>query len=125
MSARPGWLQYMDSFADYLARIPDGVPDEIKVAVIDDGIDGFEGRIADRIHSGMSFCRYSDIGNLMNAYFVPSGAHGTAMASLICRVFPRAKLLVARLDEYRQPETGKRVITARSAIEVRRSGSFI
>lgn len=111
----------MDSFADYLARIPDEVPDEIKVAVID----GFEGLIADRIHSGMSFCRYSDIGNLMNAYFVPSGAHGTTMASLICRVFPRAKLLVARLDEYRQPETGKRVITARSAIEVRRSGSFI
>lgn len=110
----------MDTFADYLAGIPGEVPDEIKVAVIDDGIDGFEERIANWIHSGTSFCRYSDVGNLMNAYFVTSGAHGTTMASLICRVFPKARLLVARLDEYRQPETGKRVITARSAIEVRR-----
>ena len=109
----------MDSFADYLANIPSAVADEIKVAVIDDGIDGFEGTIADRIHSGMSFCRYSDVGNLTNAYFVPSGAHGTTMANLIYRVFPRVKFLVARLDEYRQPETGKRVITARSAIDVR------
>ncbi|KAL2862237.1 peptidase S8/S53 domain-containing protein [Aspergillus lucknowensis] len=106
----------MDSFADYLVCINERVKDEIKVAVIDDGINGFDKRIADRIDPGVSFCRYSDA-NLMNAYFVPSGGHGTTMSSLICRVFPKAKLLIARLDEYRQPETGKRVITARSATE--------
>jgi hypothetical protein len=116
------WLQHMDSVADYVATIGQNVKEDIKVAVIDDGIDGFQENITDNIVSGISFCRYSDSGNLMNAYYVPSGGHGTMMASLICRLCPQVKLFVARLEEYKAP-FNKRHITARSAAEVREPGT--
>jgi len=110
------WLKHMDAFAEYLFRIPDNVQDAIRVAVIDDGFDGFQEDYTDNVVSGVSFCRYSDTNSLMNAYYVPSGRHGTIMASLICRVCPLAKLYVARLDEYKI-SGGKRRITAQSAAD--------
>jgi hypothetical protein len=108
----------MDSFADYIAGITEKPQEQIRVAVIDDGVDGFQEQIAENIIAGASFCRYSDGGDLMNAYYVPSGGHGTMMASLVCRVCPHAKLLIARLDEYKG-QNNKRFITARSAAMVR------
>ena len=113
----------MDTFADYVAGIEDGVENDIKVAVIDDGFDGFQEDYTDNVVAGVSFCRYSDTDSLMNAYYVPSGSHGTMMASLICRVCPHVKLYVARLDEYKT-SIGKRHITARSAADVREIVSY-
>ena len=46
-----------------------------------------------------------------------SGGHGTVMASLICRVFPKAQLYVVKLDEHIS-ENMKRQITAKSAAKV-------
>ena len=112
------WLQHMDSVAEYLVNIPQEVETPTRVAVIDDGFDGFQEDYTENVVSGVSFCRYSDTHSLMNAYYVPSGRHGTVMASLICRVYPLAKLYIARLDEFRT-SGGKRCITAQSAAEVR------
>ena len=112
----------MDSCAEYLVNIPEGVEKPTKVAVIDDGFDGFQEDYTENVVSGVSFCRYSDTHSLMNAYYVPSGSHGTVMASLICRVCPLVKLYIARLDEFRT-SGGKRCITAESAAEVREAWS--
>ena len=116
------WLQHMDSFAEYLFNIPQEVDEPTRVAVIDDGFDGFQEDYTENVVSGVSFCRYSDTHSLMNAYYVPSGRHGTLMASLICRVYPLAKLYIARLDEF-TTSGGKRCITAQSAAEVREARS--
>jgi hypothetical protein len=138
-SPRQKWLIHTDTMAQYIANISveresanrakaqakseEGSNNEtskledIRVAVIDDGIDGFQDDLIDNIASGVSFCHSSDSGNLMRAYYVPSGGHGTMMARLICRLCPKAKLYVARLEEHRS-SNGKRQITARSAAEV-------
>jgi len=50
--------------------------------------------------AGTSFSGYSNFNSLINAYYIPSGGHGTKIASLICRVCPHVKLYIARLDEY-------------------------
>ena len=96
-----------------------GPLEDIKVAVIDDGIDGFQDELYDNIAAGASFCRSSDSGSLIRTYYVASGGHGTKMAQLIRRVCPKVKLYVARLQEYKSPTDKKRFITARSAAEVR------
>ena len=93
------------------------VLEDIKVAVIDDGIDGFENELSGSIAHGVSFCRSSDSENLIRTYYVSSGGHGTMMARLIRRMCPTVKLYVARLEEYRSL-SGKRFITVRSATEV-------
>jgi subtilisin family serine protease len=92
--------------------------EDVRVAVIDDGIDGFENDLSGSIAHGVSFCRSSDSENLIRTYYVSSGGHGTMMARLIRRMCPRVKLYVARLEEYRSSSGGKRFITARSAKDV-------
>ncbi|KAH8672868.1 peptidase S8/S53 domain-containing protein [Tricladium varicosporioides] len=134
------WLSRMDMFASFISTIDlekekdkrnqervqaglDGASEDekpkaiedIKVAVIDDGIDGFGNDLSGSIAHGVSFCRSSDSENLIRTYYVSSGGHGTKMARLIRRICPTVKLYVARLEEYRS--SGKRFITARSATE--------
>lgn len=89
--------------------------EDIKVAIIDDGVDGFDPTVSQSIANGVSFCRGSS--DLVQSYYVSSGGHGTMMARLILRMCPTAKLYVARLQEYRST-SGKRFITAESATEV-------
>lgn len=91
--------------------------EDIKVAVIDDGIDGFENDLSGSIANGTSFCRSSDSENLIRTYYVSSGGHGTTMARLIRRMCPKVKLYIARLEEYGS-SSGKRFITPRSAKDV-------
>lgn len=88
--------------------------EDIRVALIDDGIDGFESKLSQNIAHGVSFCRPSDTEDLMRTYYVSSGGHGTMMARLIRRMCPRVKLYVARLEDEKS-SSGKRFITARSA----------
>ncbi|KAK6362730.1 hypothetical protein TWF730_000186 [Orbilia blumenaviensis] len=109
------WLKVMEQFAECILGLPDDPKQHIKIAVIDDGVDAslslFEGKIA----SGSSFCPYPNSKDLISPYFVPSGTlHGTIMAYLICKICPRVRLYVARLDEGYAVH-GKRQITARSA----------
>jgi hypothetical protein len=108
----------MDNFASLLDRLePPDLEEAITVALIDDGIDIDDPILRPSIVAGRSFCSRDVEQNLNEPYYVSSGGHGTAMASLICRVCPNVKLYVLKLDEYRS-ELGKRQITAESAAKV-------
>lgn len=108
----------MTDFAVFINNIRDSdKEDYIKVAVIDDGIDGSLENLDGKIAGGISFCPSAVSSKLIKTYYVPSGTHGTAMASLICKICPKTKLYVARLAEYRGAG-GKRQITAESAAKV-------
>ncbi|KAK6360673.1 hypothetical protein TWF730_006807 [Orbilia blumenaviensis] len=110
------WLKVMKNFSICLNNLlPKSSSQDIKIALIDDGVDAslslFEGKIA----AGRSFCPYPNSKELVSSYFVTSGkSHGTIMAYLICTICPRVKLYVARLDEGYNLY-GKRQITAQSA----------
>ncbi|KAE8447278.1 hypothetical protein EG329_010972 [Mollisiaceae sp. DMI_Dod_QoI] len=133
------WLEYMDTFAEFVnnidldnekkerSRLQDKEEkarliktkrtkqlEDIKVAIIDDGVDGFDPTVSQSIANGVSFCR--DSSDLVRSYYVSSGGHGTMMARLVLRMCPTAKLYVARLQEYTSA-TGKRFITAESATD--------
>jgi hypothetical protein len=68
---------------------------DIKVVVIDDGIDLETLDIA--IASGKTFASPE---NNTGDFFVGSGAQGTLVASVINRLLPEARLYIARIEEY-------------------------
>ena len=137
---RQEWLIHMDMFAEFVGNINlasereerdkdrkkakdygarnQMLPEleDIRVAVIDDGVNGFENDLSDSIVTGISYSRTSDTDNLIRSYYVSSGGHGTMMAKLIRRMCPSVKLYIARLEEYKS--SNKRFITARSARDV-------
>ena len=100
------------------------IPDQIKappvkIAIIDDGVDVSHLSLDGTIATGKSFCPYAHSTDLMNSYYVPSGNHGTCMATLIRKICPEISFYVARLDERHVPGSGQRQITAKSAADVR------
>lgn len=88
----------------------------VKVALIDDGVDGTHRVLGSNIRAGKSFCVGPAPHNPVYSYFIPSGCHGTQMASLIRDVCPRVQLYVARLQEL--GGGGTRTFTAESTIKV-------
>jgi hypothetical protein len=123
--ARPHrWLDCMDEFADFVQNVdpPRPVQEPVTIALIDDGVDINEQALTDKIIGGRSFCYRNKFQNLSKSYYVTTGGHGTIMASLICRVCPKAKLYVIKLDEDIN-EQSKRQITAKSAAKVSNSNS--
>ncbi|KAH7386417.1 hypothetical protein BKA64DRAFT_711643 [Cadophora sp. MPI-SDFR-AT-0126] len=120
---RHRWLTCMDEFADFIQNVdtPRDLPVEpITIALIDDGVDINEQSLHAKIIGGRSFCQRDTHQNLSKPYYVTSGGHGTVMASLICRVFPKAQLYVVKLDEHIS-ENMKRQITAKSAAKAVRA----
>ena len=117
------WLECMDLFVQQVvvnyqsSRVERGKGrgEEVRVALIDDGIDGADQILHKNIDCGVSFCGRR--GDLSNTFYVASGGHGTLMATLIRRICPEVKLYVAKLDEYAGPSGGKQ-ITADSAANV-------
>lgn len=119
------WLRCMDDFATYIHNIdldasgPGGPlngktnkPRPITVALIDDGFDINDQSVYEKVLGGRSFC----VKNNLNApYWATSRSHGTVMASLICRVCPKARLYILRLDEHIARDQKRRQITAKSA----------
>src|SRR5690242_11590981 len=87
---------------------------EIKIAVIDSGIDTSLSIFGDRIAAGKSFYPYPNSGECKKQYYVPENEHGTQMAYFICKLFPRAKLYIARLED-RDTRPGEVSFTAKSA----------
>ncbi|KAK7709645.1 hypothetical protein SLS63_013160 [Diaporthe eres] len=113
------WLEIMENFSRALRTIkprPEVQFKPVKIAIIDDGIDATQPELHQRIVMGRSFSPYLNSTEFMNAYFVPSGNHGTLMATLICKICPKPQLYVARLEE-RLSKGGGRLITAKSAVE--------
>lgn len=114
------WISELEKFAIFLAseasiRARDR---PVKIAIIDDGVDALQDIFRGKIATGRSFCPLGGSSDLMNAYYVPSGRHGTMMADLICRICPSCQLYVARLDEVTNRNDMSRQITVKSATEV-------
>lgn len=122
---RHRWLTCMDDFADFIQNVESPLPihEPVTIALIDDGVDINERSLPARIIGGRSFCQRTSDRNLSKPYYVTSGGHGTVMASLICRVCPKAQLYVVKLDEHIS-ENSKRQITAKSAAKVSPRNSF-
>lgn len=121
------WLQCMKHFSKLLfeaeafwendtrRKIRDTLEKEIKVALIDDGIN-----IKELQHSpagGRSFCSRGEDGNLNAPFYESSGGHGTVMASQIYRICPRTQLYVFKLED-NLSQNGVRQINPRSAAQV-------
>lgn len=102
------WLERMKYFVGFIETLshedePSTSPPKstrpVKVALIDDGVDGTHRVLGSNIQAGKSFCVGTGPHNPVYSYFMPSGCHGTQMASLIRDVCPRVQLYVARLQE--------------------------
>ncbi|KAK1762659.1 hypothetical protein QBC33DRAFT_600247, partial [Phialemonium atrogriseum] len=124
------WLDCMDTFAskfkpfweqtlaDFLAfrsqragETAKGLEKDVVVALIDDGVDSCDDDLAGRILPGKTF-DYQDDG--MRPHFVSATGHGTAMASMITRVCPMAKIYPIRL-KMQQDEKGEPRVVMKSA----------
>jgi hypothetical protein len=110
----------MDEFADFIQNVdsPLALHEPVTIALIDDGVDINERSLHAKIIGGRSFCQRDKFQNLSVPHYVTTGGHGTVMASLICRVCPKAQLYVVKLDEH-VSEDSTRQITAKSAAKVR------
>lgn len=113
------WVQHIDNFVNFVVNlVEDGElsPKPVKVALIDDGVDGSHWMFGKNIKDGISFCTSSDHHQHVYNYWVPSGCHGTQMASLIQKVCPQVELYVARLQDGHKGNT--RLIDPASAVKV-------
>jgi glutamine synthetase type III len=101
---------------DLEEREPPKMPRKIKVALIDDGVDGLNQRFSSVIAAGETFSRRSE--QVYNSYFKSTRGHGTIMAMLIRNMCPNVRLYVAKLHE---EKTSRKTmsITAESAAKVR------
>lgn len=110
-------------FKTFVKNIKSPAP-RIKIAIIDDGIDmsKFSSRT---VACGKSFSPYPNSRDFMRSYFVPSGPHGTQVATIIDKICPSPLLFIARLDEHEAVEGNGRRITAKSAAEVLKLKLFL
>jgi Subtilase family len=90
---------------------------QVKVALIDDGVDASHIPIRNNIEGGVTYCTSSPENNITSSYYSSSSGHGTLMATLICFVCPSVKLYVAKLDDQRASEGT--AFTTKSALKVR------
>ncbi|KAG4431178.1 hypothetical protein IFR05_013341 [Cadophora sp. M221] len=95
-------VQIYDQFADELQNI--NIPrasaiEPITFAVIDDGVGITDRRIVTKMMNGQSFLHRDTFQNRTVPYYVTATGHGTAVAVLVCRTPPRAKILALKLDE--------------------------
>ena len=116
---RHQWFICMDEFADFIQGLKSDSRSykPITIALIDDGVDMTEESLHHRVLQGKSFSMGDEINERERPYY-ESGGHGTAMASLICRICPNASIIPLRLEEYPGIGNSKRQITAQSAVEV-------
>lgn len=100
------WLDCMDKFADKIQNVQvpstdnEILKNDIKVALIDDGVDLYVESLRGKIRGGESFDRGYPNENGPSPYYTSSKGHGTVMADMICRVCPMAKLYVYKLETH-------------------------
>lgn len=116
---RSSWIECLASFSKLLhTNELISAAEPVKVAIIDDGVDASLLSLDGLIEIGKSFCPYAGSTELMSPYYVPSGNHGTCMATLICKICHNVRLYVARLNERQSSGSGQRNFTAQSAADV-------
>lgn len=114
----------MDNFARFMCKYDAELERErkirdkpqVKVALIDDGIEPFHDELSLNIAMGESWYERPDEEELFRGYHQSSIGHGTAMACLIRRVCPGVQLYVAKLDE-RVTQEPLDSFTAQSAVK--------
>jgi hypothetical protein len=116
---RNEWIQTMQTFASNLANICSSVKlptTEVRVAILDDGIDWFFAK--ETKCSGQTFYASRDQGHDgRKPWYASSTDHGTLMAALVRKICPEAKLYIARLDQTKT-DKGRFQPTAASAAKV-------
>jgi len=120
------WLKVMDNFAAGVRWINlegDELPghqSDVRVALIDDGVEITDEKVANRIYGGWT-CEsgYKDDGlqGIPRSHTSSETEHGTYMATTIVRVCPKAQIYVFRLDA-QQAADGRTHFTAKSAADV-------
>ena len=129
------WLDCMDRFADEIQNVDvpptdnELLKNDIKVALIDDGVDLYAETLRGKVRGGESFDRGGLRENGPSPFYTSATGHGTVMADMICRVCPVAKLYVYKLETHAavNPTTGARTheqISVESATAVRPSSIF-
>ncbi|CAF3645222.1 unnamed protein product [Fusarium graminearum] len=132
------WLSVMDRFADGIASLeplecfqgeddylkhpslPDEMRKDVKVALIDDGVNFMHKSLAENMYGGKSFDREYDDGyrpGPREPFHGSATGHGTCMAYMIRRVCPRVKMFGCRLNVLRGNVDGKASFTAKSAAD--------
>ncbi|KAE8342481.1 peptidase S8/S53 domain-containing protein [Aspergillus arachidicola] len=96
---RNPWLDNMDRFVSFVQKIP-RAGREVKVAVIDDGVDKVLEDFGNSIIAGVSFYSHQ-IGDFtgVKPWYFSSNGHSTLMAKTIRRLCPNVKLCIARLEQ--------------------------
>jgi len=129
------WLDSIDEFASEMRDLwrcilaeqdtHDVKMDDVKVALIDDGVDVCNHPIFDdKILDGKTF-GYTPDGEKAKPWYVSESKHGTIMADMILRVCPMAKIYPLRLDTTEQKAKGSITIMPESAAEVRISSAAV
>ena len=96
-------------------RTPQGIEEDIVLALIDDGVDMFDTLATNQILEGKSFDFH---GGKVRPPFSSANGHGTVMASMILRVCPMVKIYPIRLKTYQNPEGKNMNIDAGYAAQV-------
>ncbi|XEU94982.1 hypothetical protein FSHL1_000266 [Fusarium sambucinum] len=132
------WLSVMDKFADGIASLerldcfqggdeylkhsslPMELQKDVKVALIDDGVNFMHTCLAENMDGGKSFDREYDDGyrpGPREPFHGSATGHGTCMAYMIRRVCPKVKIFGCRLNVLRGNVEGKASFTAKSAAD--------
>lgn len=102
---------------DEYKQISRAAGEPIRVALIDDGVDGVD--LGYPLWGGRTFCPRDEENRLSHPYYASAMGHGTAMAKLITFMCPRTQLYVLRLDLLETDSSkGARGVSARSAAQV-------
>ena len=136
------WLNTMDNFAGGISNLisfKKGLPSDftdlnlpqelrknVRVALIDDGVDLMHKANESKIEDGKSFeINYEDPDDLDGTFHYSTTGHGTCMAYMIGRICPNVKIFVCKLDVIRASSSGgKANFTADSAANVSIQGQY-
>jgi ankyrin repeat protein len=112
------WMDCMKAFANFIQdwKLGDREP-EIKVAIIDDGVDSTYQDLNKSIKNGESCSIRNESQGLWNPYYHSANGYGTVMACLIRQMCPNVQLYVANVKE--TIIQGKLQVKAASAAKVR------
>ncbi|KAL3472351.1 hypothetical protein BJX99DRAFT_249704 [Aspergillus californicus] len=117
------WLESVDAFSEQLKTLMVNIHtnshkgDEIRVALIDDGVDMCEKVFREKIMQGKSFAYYQPGNRREKQWYVSELGHGTVMAHMILRVCPMAKIYPIKLGTIRDPKKKHWDIQADSAVK--------
>jgi hypothetical protein len=107
----------MQKFATFVTNVRCQPKNEVRVAILDDGIDWSYAKEIKCLGRSFYVERRQDF-DRQKPWYVSSDDHGTLMAALVQKICPTAKVYMARLHQT-ESENGKLQPTPESAAKVR------